>query len=411
MKQRRPRVAYVVSHPIQYQAPLLRKIASSGIDLDVFFLSDYSTHDHRDTEFGCKVEWDIDLVGGYRHTMLACDCKNPPGFFTGNPRDLVRRIWQREFDVVWVHGWSYMTNLLALIAANLGGVPTLLRGEARLDVNRAKSAFWNLLYRTLISLGSAYLYIGSENRRFYEAYGARDGLLFSMPYCVDNDFFQMHAARLSSQRAAMREKWGLHPNRPAILYAGKLTHRKKADCLLDAYARLCKTAADTPPPYLMYVGDGPLRSALEDKAAAEQLGGVRFFGFRNQAELCEFYVMCDVFVLASENEPWGLAVNEAMNFARPVIVSDQVGAAADLVSKCDTGFIVKAGDSGELCDALHRVLEPSVRDRLGSNALSRINTWSYIRDINGLAEAVCAVLAREQADATAISKNTAKRAP
>ena len=58
---------------------------------------------------------------------------------------------------------------------------------------------------------------------------------------------------------------------------------------------------------------------------------VRFLGFRNQSEMPAFYDLCDLFVLPSHFEPWGLVINEAMNAGKPVIVSDCVGAAPDLV--------------------------------------------------------------------------------
>ncbi|MGH9595405.1 MAG: hypothetical protein ACRD3K_01275 [Edaphobacter sp.] len=62
------RLAYLVSHPIQYQAPLLRRIAQEpDIDLTVFFGSDFSVHGYRDKGFGFGVEWDVPLLYGYRH--------------------------------------------------------------------------------------------------------------------------------------------------------------------------------------------------------------------------------------------------------------------------------------------------------------------------------------------------------
>ena len=64
------RLAYVVSHPIQYQAPLLRQLAEDGeVDVTVLFLSDLST---RATATGLwdEVESDVPLLEGYRHWFL-----------------------------------------------------------------------------------------------------------------------------------------------------------------------------------------------------------------------------------------------------------------------------------------------------------------------------------------------------
>ena len=65
------RVACLVSHPIQYQAPLFRYIAARpGVDLTVFFLSDFSVRAYRDSGFGVDVKWDVPLLDGYRHEFL-----------------------------------------------------------------------------------------------------------------------------------------------------------------------------------------------------------------------------------------------------------------------------------------------------------------------------------------------------
>lgn len=68
---RKIRLAYFVSHPIQYQAPLLRRIAQEpDIDLTVFFSSDLSVRGYHDAGFGVKVEWDIPLLEGYKYEFL-----------------------------------------------------------------------------------------------------------------------------------------------------------------------------------------------------------------------------------------------------------------------------------------------------------------------------------------------------
>ena len=69
--RRRARLAYFVSHPIQYQAPLLRRIAQEpDIDLKVFFSSDQSVRGYHDTGFGVHVKWDVPLLDGYESEFL-----------------------------------------------------------------------------------------------------------------------------------------------------------------------------------------------------------------------------------------------------------------------------------------------------------------------------------------------------
>ena len=68
---RRVRLAYLVSHPIQYQAPLLRRIAlEPTIDLTVLFGSNFSVRGYKDRGFGVEVAWDTPLLDGYRSEFL-----------------------------------------------------------------------------------------------------------------------------------------------------------------------------------------------------------------------------------------------------------------------------------------------------------------------------------------------------
>ena len=126
--ERRPRVAYVLSHPIQYQAPLLRHLVQeAGIDLHVWYLSDYSAREHLDPQLGVDVAWDVPLLDGYPCEAVShVDGVKPwrpiaPG--------LGRRIVQGGFDALWIHGWNQLGMLRAAQIATRAGVPLLLRGE------------------------------------------------------------------------------------------------------------------------------------------------------------------------------------------------------------------------------------------------------------------------------------------
>ena len=88
-----------------------------------------------------------------------------------------------------------------------------------------------------------------------------------------------------------------------------------------------------PLPYLVIVGDGEERAALEAQAKANGWTDVRFCGFRNQSELPRFFDIASVFVLPARHEPWGLIVNEVMNAATAVVISDDIGCQPDLVTR------------------------------------------------------------------------------
>lgn len=399
----RVKIAYLVSHPIQYQAPLLRRIArEADIDLTVFFGSDFSLRGYSDEGFGgINVRWDVPLIEGYKHQFLPAIRDNA----TVTPFAPINRgIFSRlrggpgspPFDLLWIHGYASVNSMHGILAAKAHGIPVLLRADSTLiDRPRAR---WKLLakkffFTILRQLIDGVLPTGTLNARYWKHYLGDDFPAWTMPYAVDNAYFQGRSLKASSNRAELQEALNLDASRPVILFASKLQKRKRCIDLLEAYVRLICSIREGPRPYLVIVGDGEERPALEARAAratAETgLDGIRFCGFRNQSELPRFFDLATVFVLPSRHEPWGLIVNEVMNAARPVILTDDVGCQPDLITDGVEGRVCPAGDVSALTEALRAVLAvPGEAERMGEAALCRIRNWDFEADMRALRAAI-----------------------
>lgn len=384
------RLAYVVSHPIQYQAPLLRRIAAEpDIDLTVFFCSDFSLRAYRDEGFGREVQWDVSLLDGYRSVILPRFREtDSPSATRPIAHGILRHLLRGHFDAVWVHGYITLNSLHTILAAKLVGAPVLLRAEGWL-ADRPRSSRTLLLKKACLGMLShlvdATLSIGSHNRAYWRHYIGARVPDFQVPYAVDNAYFRQRAEQSAPEQAALRSSLALEPGRPVILFASKLQERKHCDHLLEAYLRLRSSPDRDPHPYLVIVGDGEMLPALQARVAESGCNSVRFAGFRNQGELPAFFELCSVFVLPSQHEPWGLIVNEAMNAARPVIVSDDVGSAPDLVISGHTGWVFPRGDVAALHAALQDALRDPVRTALlGEQAQAHVATWDFEADVRGL---------------------------
>jgi glycosyltransferase involved in cell wall biosynthesis len=392
------KLAYLVSHPIQYQAPLLRRIAQEpDIELTVFFGSNFSVRGYQDEGFGVGVTWDVPLVEGYTHEFLPIirDTANPGALSPLNYGIFSRlrgRSQAAAFDVLWVHGYSSANTLQGMLAAKSLGIPVLIRAEPWLgDRERSwlKLAVKQLLFNVLRRLVDGALPIGTLNADYWRHYLGEDFPLYSTPYAVDNHYFQSRSEEARKGRAALQDELRLDPGRPVILFASKLQARKRCSDLLEAYKKLLTNLEGSRQPYLVVVGDGEERAALERQAAEARLNGVRFCGFRNQSELPRFFDMATVFVLPSRHEPWGLIVNEVMNAGRAVIVSDEVGCQPDLVTDGVEGCVFPAGDVAGLTNALRRVLTtPETAAAMGQRGLAKIQSWDFEADIRGLRQAV-----------------------
>ncbi|MGA2049360.1 MAG: glycosyltransferase family 4 protein [Terracidiphilus sp.] len=400
-EQRKIRVAYFVTHPIQYQAPLLKRIAQEpDIDLKVFFSSDHSVRGSVDKGFGVQVKWDTPLLDGYNYEFLPAlrDAMEGRVFGSTGPLNhgIKRRIRDGHFDAVWVHGYNYLTNLQAIRVASSMKIPVLLRAESTLhDRPRSpfKLAIKDRFFNWLKPRVSAVLSIGEENTTYWKHHFGEDFPIFPFLYAVDNQYFQRQCLAASKTREEFRASLGLEPNRPVILFSAKLVPRKRCIDLVEAYLRLAIPASIQPFPYLLIVGDGELRPMLEARARDARPDDVRFLGFRNQSELPRFYDLCDVFVLASVDEPWGLAVNEVMNAGRPVIVSDEVGCQKNLVKNGVNGCVVRAGDVEGLAEALRIVLASrETGKKMGAESLRIINSYSFEQNVSGLRQTLHALI-------------------
>ncbi len=196
-------LAILTSHPIQYQAPLWRALAESGmISFEVWFLTDHAVKPTHDREFGKVFAWDRDLLEGYPHRFLPIR----PGWRMDRFRGIqVTKSWAKLFKErgvtrLWVEGWRFSENWAAIYAARRAGIPVWLRGETndlrtRHGIREVGRRF---LLGSLFRRVDRYLCIGSANRRFYRSFQIEENRLLKAPYCVDNRW-------CSSQAAAIRD--------------------------------------------------------------------------------------------------------------------------------------------------------------------------------------------------------------
>jgi len=139
---------------------------------------------------------------------------------------------------------------------------------------------------------------------------------------------------------------------PTILFVGRLQARKRVDSLL----RVC--AALPNPPRLQIVGDGPDRARLEE-LAQRIFPAAEFIGAKHGAELAPYFLQADLFALPGTG---GLAIQEAMSYALPVLVAKGDGTQDDLV-RANNGWLIEPENEAALLDAVKNALSDSARLR------------------------------------------------
>ncbi len=153
--------------------------------------------------------------------------------------------------------------------------------------------------------------------------------------------------------------------RGCILCVGRLSREKGHLVLVEALARLRDEGCDY---NCVFVGDGPLRGAIETRINELRLGSrVSLAGSLPSAEVLEMYKSAEVVVLASFSEGVPVVLMEAMAAACPVVAT-RVGGVPELVKNGQTGVLVAPGDVRELSQAIRWVLDnPEQARQLGVN--------------------------------------------
>jgi glycosyltransferase involved in cell wall biosynthesis len=293
-----------------------------------------------------------------------------------------------KYDAVVLHGYNYAAYVIAFLAAKSKGIPVMLRSETHLGLSRKKwkqrlrDGVLSVVYRHV----DGFLSIGSANRAYYRSLGLPESRIFNVPYTVDNERF-INAARLShEERVSARRRLSLPGTGVVILFASKFMRRKRPDDVLRAAEALRNMGLQFT---ILMIGAGEMEAELKKLAASLKLDNIIFGGFVNQAELPRVYAACDIFVFPSENEPWGLIVNEVMCAGLPVVVADRVGCVPDLVKEGVNGYLMQAGNVQSLVRALSRLIsDDDLRVRMGRESLRLIRNWSYEQCRLGIRNAV-----------------------
>jgi glycosyltransferase involved in cell wall biosynthesis len=376
MREGKPRVLLVSSQPIQNSAPLRLMDAHPSLEVLTAFCSLPDAKLWRDDEHLNKEVFDTPVLDGYNWTHLRNWSPLPSlGKFYGliNP-GVVPLVLRSRCCVVFGH--SYVSFWLAICAAKLSGKPLILTTDAT-HLESAGGANWKTKLKRRVlpflynRIADMVLVPSTAARRFICSLGVNEERIELTPYVVDNDCIADVAARSDRQR--MREEWQVPMGARVLVFCAKFLARKRPQDALAAFAR-----ANVPDSYLVMVGDGPLMDSLKMEAA--RLGvmeRVHFTGLVKYSRLPEVYAAADVLVFTSEHEPYGLPVNEAMICGLPVVASDRIGAALDLVREGETGFTYPCGDVEKLADTLREILTDDERlRRMGAASRERMQTWS-----------------------------------
>jgi glycosyltransferase involved in cell wall biosynthesis len=350
----RPRILVLTEIPTPYRLPIYRLLAESGkVELELVFLAE------NEPDRPWQLETDLAEIP---HRVLpgyspAIRTRRNTFVYEVNP-GILRLLRSKPWDAIVIGGYAVFAEQAAIAYARLRTIPYVLHSESHLRKPRrgiVRSVKATVLPHVIGGAAAGFA-TGSAAARYLEHYGLEPSRIRIVPNTVDVQLYGARSIRARAEAPAIRKKMSLPEH--YLLYVGRLVEAKGLLDLVDALDALGAGA-----PTVVAAGEGPLASTLE------RSGHFRLLGFQNRDRLIELFALADAFVLPSRDEPWGVVVNEALACGTPVVATDAVGAAEDLITNGVNGRIVPVGNIAALAAALAAPF-PSGTD-------GRIERWTY----------------------------------
>lgn len=368
------KLAVITTHPIQYYAPIFKLLNQRGlIQLKVFYTWGEVSIKKHDPGFDKQIEWDIPLLEGYDYEWVINTSKQPGSHhFSGikNPW-IINQINGYQPDAILVFGWAYHAHLKVMRHFK-NKLPVYFRGDSTLLNEKpglkayVKTLFLKWVYRHIDHA----FYVGTNNKNYFLKYGLKEQQLSFAPHAVDNERFAK-----DKHTHSLRSVLNIPDKAMVVLYCGKLESVKNIGVLLSAFFNINK-----PDAHLIIVGNGTEEEKLKQQAReSNKSDKIHWVNFQNQSAMPSIYHTASIFCLPSKNETWGLVVNEAMACGKPIIVSDRVGCAVDLVTEIN-GYIFKSGDATDLTHGLEKLTDnrQSLAE-MGKASVEIIKNWNFDR--------------------------------
>ena len=244
-----------------------------------------------------------------------------------------RHLSRLQPDVVMTTSWSPMV-LEPVLWCRMSGKRSMMWAESTPFSGLYRGATSQWMRRRLVRVSASYVTNGSGATAYLVELGADPRRIVTS--CLPA------APRPSVQAVPVGNPAGTR-----FLDVGRLIERKHPVEMVEAFHSV---ANRHPTATLSIVGDGPMMAEVR-RAAAPFGARVRISGTLEGAALAEAFANCDILVVPSEREVWGIVVNEALAAGLFVIATDQVGSAIDLLDDV-SGSIVPAGDYRALAGAM-----------------------------------------------------------
>jgi glycosyltransferase involved in cell wall biosynthesis len=358
-------LGFIVGHPTQFESPFYQYVTKEqGAGAIKVYFYEYATPYFNDPELG-KISinsYGIDLLSGYSWV----DMKKY------NLRAIINILKQNKYVIA--NGYTYALPLMTFLIAKIMGKKIGIRMDTVPwnNTSLSKKITKKILLLILNPFIDVYWVTGTKTTEYLRNFGISPKKILVFSYVIDEEWFKQHSLIPVEKKVALKNNLNIPKENKIIVCVTKLIHRESPIDLIKAFDKL-KLKNVT----LLIIGDGEERGDLENNVRNELKNNqIVFAGFVKYTELPSYYAIADLFVHPSMNEPWGVSVQEAMSCGLPVIASNFVGAAYDLISSGQNGFIYEYGNIDDLSEKLNQAIHLDL-EKVKTTNQKILNEWNF----------------------------------
>lgn len=238
------------------------------------------------------------------------------------------------------------------------------------------------LVRNMIKIGDAFIAHGSKHLSYLQSLGI----------APDRAFLSGNASHVTVSDSSYKqasEIRGRFMSDVILLYVGGLVQRKRPQWALEAVSNLKEKGINAS---LILVGSGNELRYLKGFCQQANISDrVLFAGWKDHSDLAPYYLASDIFLFPAINEPWGLVINEAMQFGLPILSSDSIGA-TDMIIPGQNGYVFPHDSKKEFFAKVEILAKDKIlRKTMGAKSLEIVKRFNYERMAESFEKAVLKV--------------------
>lgn len=289
--------------------------------------------------------------------------------------EVIKYLKKNLFDIVVVTNMSTPTGILAIEILKLKKIPFIIEGDG--GIPKSGKGIKEKFKLHLNKSADMWLSTGINHDKYYETYGADKSRIYRYPFTSlkENDLIPKSLEK--NKKNDLRNEINLPKDKKIVISVGSYISRKGFDVLINSWKYISKDY------YLIIIGDGPERENYINLIKDNNLKNIKLIEFKEKETLKKYYKACNLFVLPTREDIWGLVINEAMAAGLPVITTDKCIAGLELVDDYKNGFIIPSNDKDSLANKIVEILSSdSLEKSMSNNNINKIKKYTIEEMVN-----------------------------